>query len=284
MDIEVVKCQHMNMPTNMNTRWTLSVVLVTMMFTVLSALFTPPNAMGMDAGTASTEATLPAGASGAAELCVLLFESGRNPLVKHVESLFKSIPNSVVVVGARPLDFLDCIKKRYREIIFIAHGVLREDIKSPKPVYQLGYMVDMEINGELHSVPRVFFNEIFNQVYAELKRQQSEPNGVGLQRFRFAACAIEQVMLSHPALYQLIQEFPREYDVAPEAPWPFQSSWSGAEADIVKRSLTYEWLSRSARCESATTWFTERNRFCQKDYWPGCNRRTARFCFGKEYK
>lgn len=223
-----------------------------------------------------------AGVSASHDLCVLLFETESSPIAGHIGSLFKNYPNSVVVIGAKPLDFLDCIKKKYREIIFIAHGVLRDDIKSATPVYQLGYVVEMDVNGEKRAVPRVFFNEIFNQAYAELQRQRHEDGSTGLTTFRFAACAIDQLMLSHPTFYKLVQEFPQAYDVAPEAPWFFQSR-AGSAAEVVKRSISYEWLAKSSRCEDATSWFTDRNRFCEKDYWPGCNRQSARYCFAMKF-
>lgn len=70
------------------------------------------------------------------DICVLNYERRVHPISKIMNEIFTGIPNIVLKNEAIPLDFLDCIKEGFSEIIIIAHSF---QIDKQGKKFRLGY-------------------------------------------------------------------------------------------------------------------------------------------------
>lgn len=249
----------------------MAVVLKTLRFLLLSPVYLLVSSIVL-IPVAQAQSTTP-------DLCVLVYERSPHPIAQVVSDFYRHVPNSKIVVEAKPLDLLACIEGGYREILMVAHGFWRSDLASEDPVFQLGYFnrVQAEKQGSLLYEPKLFLNRVFELAYQKLKTEKEQTGKTRLQKFRFAACGIDSLRVTHPFLTRLIQDFVNSYDEAPVASGLLVQLLTG-DTPGVKRAIDKEWLTKSSRCEKATRWRTDKNSRCEKDWWGGCDRKTAIEC------
>lgn len=214
------------------------------------------------------------------DTCVLVFERDNQPLTKAITGFFTPVIHTTVKTEAVPVDLLNCLRSGASEVVFVAHGFWRKETGRENPVFQLGYFVRAKDDkGRDVYQPKLFYNKIFDEAYKILAEEQARTGTVRLKRFRFAACGIESLEVTHPALTRLIQDFVREYDEAPESKSIITRLLAGNVPGI-KRSINYRWLSQSGRCSEAIAWQTSRSqrKECTSDSQRSCDRSKAKFC------
>lgn len=219
-------------------------------------------------------------ASGSPDLCVLVFEKKNSNLARSSQKFYGTIPDTKIVIEARPMDFLKCIEDGYQEIVFLAHGFWRQDLKRAEPVFQLGYFVSNDGTYET----RLFLNKIFEMAHDALKAEKALTGTTRLKKLRFAACGIESLLSTHPHFAKIITEFVSSYDEAPKLGWVLRNLTRDDKG--LKRSVDYSWLSKSSRCEKASSWVTSYSlgETCFSDReGQGCDRASAKYCIPKSF-
>lgn len=216
----------------------------------------------------------------ASPVCVLVYERDSHPITKEVQSFFKDVPGVLLKVQAAPKDFLACVSSGAEEIVLIAHGFWRTGAASAAPKFQLGYFSkEVDEKGKVIHRPQLFFNRIFEQTYRFMEEERRRTGTNRLKKFRFAACGIESLRVTHPYLTRVIDEFVEVYDEAPAVTSPVLRLLSGNRPGI-KRSISKRWLSGSGRCDEAKKWKTREHQKtpCESDGEISCERSQAKFC------
>lgn len=106
----------------------------------------------------------------------------------------------------------------------------------------------------------------------ELNRQAKTLGSVSLKRFRLMSCLPQLVLNQYDQLRALLKVNSIQLDIAPSNP---VASWLDGQPVTTP---DIEWLAKSVDRWALKSWSTDQNPFCREDYWPGCDRRTARFC------
>lgn len=106
----------------------------------------------------------------------------------------------------------------------------------------------------------------------ELENQARSPQGVSLKRIRLMSCLSQLVLNQYGGLRALLKENSIVLDIAPENAI---ASWLDGQPVT---SPNIEWLARSVDCWALKSWKTDRNSWCEEDYWQDCDRRSARYC------
>lgn len=149
-------------------------------------------------------------------VCVLNYEAPRHPFSKIIRQLFGQRANIRLVNGAKPIDFVRCIKDDFNEILFIAHTVeIRGD-----PKLRLGYYsTPSSPQGSLltDQTPKVatFLRQVFIQARDWLRLRKESNVPVQLNSIRFLSCNISKTFLMYPELWELISENKIQLDEAP---------------------------------------------------------------------
>jgi hypothetical protein len=218
--------------------------------------------------------------------CVLVFESPNFLYARLARGVLGRDPKNKVLTLAKPTDFLKCIQSGYSEIVIIAHGVYREDLSIPgqTPRFELGYIKEEKstTGGTKQRSLKTFLNQIFALSYKELQQQKAQGK-LTLKKLRLAACGLEYLVDSYPDLQKIIKDFALQVDLAPNPNWLQRQIVGTDKTPGQKTYPTGTWLAQSTSCEGAKTWTTYKNMFCQKDYWPSCDRKDADVCIPLEF-
>lgn len=229
----------------------------------------------------ATLLTLSVGRSATAteKVCVLNFERPEHGITKVLSTVFSRAPDTEVRNLATPNDLLDCIRGGSEEIVVVAHALQDPNNPGDNSPVNLAYFREAE-PGEVTNpepsqtayVMRTFLPRAMQRIRAELQAQ-TQAGRLQLKKLRWMSCMPQKVFATYREFGLAMQENSIAVDFAPKN--ELMSLVYGE--DMVSPDL--EWLTKGIDCSRLQAWRTERNNNCREDWWPGCNRKTARICF-----
>jgi len=193
------------------------------------------------------------------DICVLALFAKGSPEDRIVRDVFANYAPATVFANANFDDIDRCLSGSYSELLWISHGTLAPN--------GLAFPVMDMMNASGHHVAQPLYTRYFDKLQQQLATMNTR-----LKRVRVATCgvAIDTNNAMTPFLTALTRNGV-EIDIAP------RSEWASALLDRSVTPLSREWLSLSINRWSLRTWATPDNAWCERDFWPGCDRGRARY-------
>ena len=195
--------------------------------------------------------------------CVLSFFAPDSAENSIVQSVFDKSRSASVFSNADLADVQSCFRGTYTEIIWIAHGASGANGVS----YPM--MMSVPASGvDSKRKPPVQYQPIYGRFFERLKTLLDENQD--LKKVRVAVCGID------PDNPSSMSEFLRDlsaYDIALDLSPRFEAASALLGRPVTR--LSVEWLAKSIDRWSLQRWSTPTNKWCERDYWPGCNRANA---------
>lgn len=205
----------------------------------------------------------------AQKTCVVAFVYDRGPVAELIKWAYLGMPNTELHMMASGLDFINCVRSRATEIVIIGETLV-DPKHSPLEPVPLGLFRAADLAGEVE-VDKLL-EQPMRVARMELLMQAATLQGVALRSVRLMSCKPQQVLLNYPNLRFLLEENKIPLDIAPS-----NQFWSWIEGFTVT-SPAIDWMAKHNDCAPLHVWRTDENPYCRDDSWPGCNRKTARYC------
>lgn len=156
----------------------------------------------------------------APKLCVLNFERAGYPIAKVVDSVFeKSAAEDSAGVRLKdeavPVDFLNCIKERFSEIVVIAHAV---KVTYPTPTVVLGYYVRLpaeEVKGYIAAGKTELISELSEEYVRDpLPFSPKDPDSAARQKdLSDEISYLDQWDVDKKPLHRIAQFLPKIFEL-----------------------------------------------------------------------
>ncbi|MFZ4403490.1 MAG: hypothetical protein ACOYOK_05250 [Pseudobdellovibrionaceae bacterium] len=199
-------------------------------------------------------------------ICVLVYELPSSTIAKGVHLVFGHDPSVLSKYNAKPKDLIDCIEKDYSEIIIVAHAL---EIKNDSPL-RLGYFISNPKQANQYRMG-IFLDHVFKKAIVAAKSKKI--------KIRWMSCAAKEVLQNYPSLQNFLSIPEVSVDFAPTS---FTAGLFEKHKVVAFNSRTMSWLAQSlpanTDCHTLLVWKTQGNMYCEKDWWPSCDRKTARRC------
>ncbi len=190
-------------------------------------------------------------------VCVLIFEDGGSPFANAANLVFGSYERAFVKTVATPLDFISCVSQGYEEIVMVLHSA--PGLNSAKK----GWFVFLNPEGE-------GFQMILNRPFEIARKWLAQNRLSKLKKIRIASCDAPEVLKErYPSFLKLVAEN--------QVQLTYANSFIQKGKPVMNISL--KWLAESIDPANLKAWRTDKNIYCEKDFWSGCDRSAADFVF-----
>ncbi|MFZ4405095.1 MAG: hypothetical protein ACOYOK_13410 [Pseudobdellovibrionaceae bacterium] len=207
-----------------------------------------------------------------AKICVLSFFENNSNYSLKVDEVFKNYKSADVYTEAKVSDILNCFHSpQYQEVVWLAHGT----VTVSKAQYSTPLIQVRLKNGSLTKLPLdiISFKNILQQIQqmdiSHLKKVRVSVCGMDYTGATIRSPDLNTIESSMDILLKYLHQKGIYVELSPKQ--EFASNILDQNVTELKRW----WMAKSipyADRFKFKAWRTEKNTYCQEDWWGGCDR------------